>query len=616
MKEQFVRMNLMLVLALLLAPPAVSAQQGGHAPKPQLVITSATVMNNTLVITGLNFGSETPLVTLQLDPLVVTSAPGAAVITADVTGVAPGSYLLTVTRGSSTTDLGVFEVTIGAVGETGPQGEIGPQGIQGIPGPQGVPGVEGPTGPAGPDGPPGPSDRALILEALDLTENDLVHVFGFEPLWSLRFGGTSSDVAYDTATDPSGNVFVTGYFYYDPVDLGGGLLPNNGYSDIVLAKFDPDGLHLWSKSFGGARNDEGWGGATDSAGNVVITGRYYDNADSGPDFGGGVLGATSDFEVFVAKFDSGGAYVWSKRFGGSSTDTARAIATDANGDVVITGDYSGSGPNFGGGSLGNAAGIDIFLAKLDGSTGVQVWSKSFGGSSTDQGFGVATDPAGDVVMTGVSYQYPINFGGVPLASVGGYDVVVAKFDGSTGAHVWSKRFGGTSHDYARAVDTDAAGDVVITGYYSGNGPDFGDGALGNTSNADIFVAKLDGASGTHLWSQRQGGTGNDQAQGLAIDPDGNTVVTGYFYGTGNFGSGPLQSTNGSYDVFVAKFDPAGAPISSRGFGGTSTDQGHAVTTDADGNVIIAGQFYNSVTFRGSSLTSVGGYDGFLVKLKQ
>jgi hypothetical protein len=73
-----------------------------------------------------------------------------------------------------------------------------------------------------------------------------------------------------------GNVFVTGYFYYYKVDLGGGPLSNNGYFDIFLAKCDPDGAHLWSKSFGGARYDEGWAVATDSAGNVVITGYYHD----------------------------------------------------------------------------------------------------------------------------------------------------------------------------------------------------------------------------------------------------------------------------------------------------------------------------------------------------
>ncbi len=118
-----------------------------------------------------------------------------------------------------------------------------------------------------------------------------------------------------------------------------------------------------------------------------------------------------------------------------------------------------------------------------------------------------------------------------------------------------------------------------------------------------------------MWSQRQGGVSYESGEGLAIDPDGKTVVTGHFQGTGSFGSGPLSS-NGNGDIFVAKFDPAGAPIWSRAFGGIGYDYGYVITTDADGNVVMAGRFENSVTFRGSSLTSAGGSDGFLVKLKK
>ena len=129
MNSLVVRITLVWAVVFAVAAAPVSTQKGRKAPKPQLVITSATVLTDPvldksiLTITGFNFGSGTPLVTLGLVPLAVISA-GSTGITAEMT-VAPGSHLLTVSRGPSPTDLGVFEVTIGAVGPHGPTGEDG-----------------------------------------------------------------------------------------------------------------------------------------------------------------------------------------------------------------------------------------------------------------------------------------------------------------------------------------------------------------------------------------------------------------------------------------------------------------------------------------------------------
>ncbi|MDP6580012.1 MAG: hypothetical protein QF681_05090 [Vicinamibacterales bacterium] len=133
MNSLVVRITLVSTVVLAVAAAPVSTQKGRKAPRAQLIITSATVLTdpvlekNFLVITGFNFASEAPLVTLGLVPVAVVSA-GATGITADVTGVAPGSHLLTVSRGPSTTDVGVFEVMIGAVDPPGPTGNDGEDG--------------------------------------------------------------------------------------------------------------------------------------------------------------------------------------------------------------------------------------------------------------------------------------------------------------------------------------------------------------------------------------------------------------------------------------------------------------------------------------------------------
>ena len=121
---------------------------------------------------------------------------------------------------------------------------------------------------------------------------------------------------------------------------------------------------------------------------------------------------------------------------------------------------------------------------------------------------------------------------------------------STGKHLWSKGFGDGSHQAAEAVAVDASGNVIVTGNFEGT-VDFGGGALTSTGSRDIFVAKF-GSDGAHLWS-KSFGAGDDQiTQAVTVDASGNVIVTGWFYGTVDFGGGALTSA-GSFDIFVAKF---------------------------------------------------------------
>ncbi|MGC8928898.1 MAG: SBBP repeat-containing protein, partial [Myxococcota bacterium] len=198
-------------------------------------------------------------------------------------------------------------------------------------------------------------------------------------LWSKRFGGSSGDVGYSVSVDKNGNVYITGYFNSSSIDFGGGALTNAGGNcgnypcdDIFLAKFDTNGNHLWSKRFGGNNGEDGSSVSVDSNGNVYITGWFH---SSSIDFGGGALTNAGDADIFLAKFDTNGNHLWSKRFGGSDGDGGSSVSVDKNGNVYITGGFWSSSIDFGGGALTNAnAGIDdIFLAKFD-SNGNYLWS--------------------------------------------------------------------------------------------------------------------------------------------------------------------------------------------------------------------------------------------------
>ncbi len=178
-------------------------------------------------------------------------------------------------------------------------------------------------------------------------------------------------------------------------------------------------------------------------------------------------------------------------------------------------------------------------------------------------------------------------------------------------HVWSESFGDEFDDWGRAIATDEAGYFIVTGHFAGTA-NFGGGDLTSAGGADIFVAKF-GPAGNHVWSRRFGGSYSDVGYGIAIDGAGNVVVTGHFQDTVDFGGGPLESDDGSFDIFVAKFDPTGAHLWSQRFGGPDADRGRDIAVDGAGNVLVTGEFRNTVSFGGDLLSSAGSYDVFVAK---
>ncbi|MFS8067605.1 MAG: SBBP repeat-containing protein, partial [Byssovorax sp.] len=401
--------------------------------------------------------------------------------------------------------------------------------------------------------------------------------------WAKRFGDSSDQEARSIAVDAIGNVLLTGYVK-GSIDFGGGPL-NGGVGDAWVAKLDPGGGHLWSNRFGGSSVQSGQSIATDSAGNVFITG--YFNGDG--DFGGGVFVSTGPADVFIAKLGADGTHLWSKSFGGEGIESSQGLAVDSAGNVVITGHFSGS-VDFGGGVLTSAGNQDVFVVKLS-ADGTHLWSKRFGDPSNQGGQGVAVDGAGNVLLTSY-FNGTIDFGGGPLASAGNKDVFVAKLDPG-GAHLWSKRFGDADVQYARSVAVDSAGNVIITGNFNGT-IDFGGSSFVSGGGGDIFLAKLD-ANGAHVWSKAFGDANVQDTTSVAVDASGNMLITGSFLGTVYFGGGPLPSL-GLSDMFLAKLDADGAHLWSQRFGNGNDEAGVGVALDAGGNTLIAGYSSSLIDF--------------------
>jgi hypothetical protein len=238
-------------------------------------------------------------------------------------------------------------------------------------------------------------------------------------IWSKSFGDGSDQGATAVAVDASGNVIMTGYFN-GTVDFGGGALTSLGGRDVFLAKFGPNGAHLWSKSFGDGGVQQAQSVAVDALENVIVTGSFYGTID----FGGDALTSAGWGDIYLAKFGPDGAHLWSKSFGDGSEQAAEAVAVDVSGNVIITGEIGGT-VDFGGGALTSAGLQNIFVAKF-GSDGAYIWSKRFGIGNTQISRAVGIDASGNVIITGY-FRDTVNFGGGVLTSAGDADIFVAKF---------------------------------------------------------------------------------------------------------------------------------------------------------------------------------------------
>jgi hypothetical protein len=310
----------------------------------------------------------------------------------------------------------------------------------------------------------------LFVAKLDASGN---HV------WSKRFASPSDQRGQAVAVDASDNVYFTGY-YAGGSDFGGGSLPAGGGADAVLVKLDPAGNHVWSRRYGGARDQEGRALAVREDGTVALLGQ----GEQSIDFGGGVLTSAGDVDVFVAVFDPAGNHIWSRRFGGAGYDSAGDVTFDAAGNVLVGAMFTLTA-DMGDGDLVSEGGGDIVVSKF-GPTGDTMWVNHYGDPLNQYVGRVRVDSVGDIVVGG-RFLGSVDFGGGTFVDRGSGDAFVLKLD-DNGNHFWSQRFGGTGIEHLTALDLDASDDILFGGQF-GATVDFGGGPF-VADTSDAYLVRL------------------------------------------------------------------------------------------------------------------------------
>lgn len=180
----------------------------------------------------------------------------------------------------------------------------------------------------------------------------------------------------------------------------------------------------------------------------------------------------------------------------------------------------------------------------------------------------------------------------------------------------SKTFGlGIDRLLPSSIAIDRDGNIVVTGSFYGT-VDFGGGAMTSAGDADGFLLKLDPQC-NHLWSKRFGSTNVEGGVRVAVDDKGDVFLAAVAQGSVNLGQGELAaSSDGLQDIVVAKFDACGAPAWTKRFGRTGGQAVRTLAVDPAGtSVVLGGDFYGSLDFGGGDLpTGTAGADAFLAKL--
>lgn len=229
--------------------------------------------------------------------------------------------------------------------------------------------------------------------------------------WVKQFGGKHNDSIRHLAVDAQGNIYVQGTFR-DTSDWGGpkAFTAPGAATDIVLAKYDLNGDHVWSIQVGNNFEEGASGVAVDQAGNVTMCGSYDHSISFGT---GDDHTAVGESDIFVASYKNDGTFKWARTWGADRVDAASAVVADAAGNTTTIGWFEGK-VDFGKGDLESKGNKDVFAVKLD-EKGALVWAQSFGDHDHDQGRAAAIDDKGSVYVAGL-YRFRLELGPSALES--------------------------------------------------------------------------------------------------------------------------------------------------------------------------------------------------------
>jgi len=346
----------------------------------------------------------------------------------------------------------------------------------------------------------------------------------------------------------------------------------------VFAQYDT----LWTKTYGGSGDEQAHAIERTHDGGIIILGttnsfghgahdlwliKTDQNGDStwtktignGDDDYGRSIQETSDHgfiitgwrqipgsqnmqDIWLLKTDASGNQEWSKTFGGSESEDAYSVIETADGGFIV----SGATMSFGSGAW------DLWLIKTN-SEGDSTWTSIIGEAGSEIGNSIIETPDGGYTIGGFKYTNDTNV----------RDAWLLHTD-SEGQELWSKTYGGTDYDAGRTTIPTSDGGYIVAGDY------FAD-------DTDLWLLRLD-SDGDSTWAHTFGGIGNDVGYDLDETNQNGYLIAGY---STSFGAG-------QEDVYLIETDASGEEVWSQTYGGVGNDIGKAILSYNIATQVIAG----------------------------
>jgi len=435
--------------------------------------------------------------------------------------------------------------------------------------------------------------------------------------------GSKDERVTDVVVDSKGDAYVVGE-WREKITAGGATYTTGWKPAGFVARLGAGGKVAWFMPIHGGATASGsvqylrlaLGGAKD----LRVVGSFQGTLSAGSKT---LTSVGKGYNAFVLSLDrAGGKVAWAAHAKGPASGTGvlgRGIIADHAGDAYVVGAYYSGEATFGSSKLyhpGNTS-KQLFLAKLT-SVGAWAWATGAGAGDLEEANDVALDVQGNIYLTGRACAGTV-FGSTTLSSkVGEYgNLFVAKAN-AAGQLLWGVAGHDASGIFSSAgsrgyrIDVDAAGNAYVTGRQYGS-ITYGGKKVSATGKDDVVVAATS-TSGKFHWGATFGGSGDDEGHGIHVTSAGSLFVTGFF-NTSASGGGAKVSSAGAMDVLLLRLDNKGAIKWATAQGGAGNDAAWALAGAPGGLLYLGGSYQATAAFGSKSLTSAGGADAVLLKLK-
>jgi hypothetical protein len=438
--------------------------------------------------------------------------------------------------------------------------------------------------------------------------NGLVYCQDSSFQWAIECGNppNTTDTKTILTSDQSGHVIQSGEFL-DTAMFGDKTLISAGGTDIFLVKYDAQGEAVWANRIGATDYDYVQKITTDQDGNILMAGYFYGTTLIGTDN----YTSFGSQDIFLAKFNADGEFLWSIRAGSQMADYIMDVKTDAFNNIFITG-YFYHEIQFGDTLLEGGNGSDIYIAKYN-PGGVLQSLVQAGGSSSDQVRSLSCDPSGNIVITG-SFYYDIQIGDTLLTTQEPVGVFLAKFDNGLNL-TWVRQIHGSSMTIEAYATTDEEENIYLAGDFSEE-VFLGDSIFdAGPFNEDIYVARLD-PSGNVIWARHAYSIGPDQVAAIDVDSYDNLYMAGHYLDTITFGEVTLPYTLccGSREIFIVNYTVDGIAYWGNRITGARAKLQDMTLSDED-EIYLSGSFADTVHFGALALIHPGTNINFMASLR-